>query len=408
MNNLDLSNFDCELLDSWIQEGSGKIMYLKGDIAHNKRLHGKLFKKGLITIKKSLKHKNGSQVVLTPEGKKFLSSYNKKNKKSNPSKSFDWTSKENILDLAKFFHDKFPDKSIKEIGKEISDSIDENGRYSSYGNCAKVEVDGEEFNLVSSFDEFHRIALEYVTQQLQDEPELFNQDWLQNHTYITDTDKRLIAGDEAEAYTGNLDEDEIKEKYEEEYGEVLYDGNDEHILIGSYTFSYDVNGKEKYEEADKIAAEWHGGQFTELYKLSSSGMIDSKEDLEYEIEKCLKDVKKSPQNYDKGEEERLEAFLSWANDEVQESEPDHDKMKEQIYDGHYDYVYEQLEKDPMNYFVHEIGAYTEEEYLKASFVSIDIEAAAEDALSTDGEAHFLSHYDGNYEETSGGIIVMKE
>jgi hypothetical protein len=341
-----------------------------------------------------------------------IAKYSKLNNptRSNPvKKPIDMDSAKVKKDLVEFFHKKFSSKAKKEIAEEIEESLNDNGRYSSYGTCYSVTVDGEEFNLIPSFDEFHDIAIDSVTQTLEDEPELFNQEWLQNHTYITDTDKRLIAGEEAEAYTSNLDEDEVLEKYEEEVGDALYEGGaDEKMYIDDYSVYYNIGSKEIDDDATKIAAEWHGGQFTEHYKLSSSGRIDDKDDLIYEIEKNIEAVKKSPDSHDKGEQERLEAFLDWAENNIEVAEPDYDKMREALYDNHYDYVYNELEKDAMNYFVNEIGAYSEEDYLKASFVSIDIESAAEAAVQEDGEAHFLSHYDGNYEETGLGIIVMKE
>jgi hypothetical protein len=256
-------------------------------------------------------------------------SENRKNKyinktRSNPmKKQIDMESAKVKKDLVEFFHKKFSDKTKKEIAEEIEESLNDNGRYSSYGTCYSVTVDGEEFNMIPSFDEFHQIAIDSVTQQLEDEPELFNQEWLKNHTYITDTDKRLIAGEEAEAYTSGLRDRDIAEEYERKFGELLYE-------------------VEPDEEEDE------------------------------------------------------------------DGELDHDKMREALYDSHYDYVYEAIDDDAMNYFVNEIGVYTEEDYLKASFVRIDIESAAEDAVQEDGEAHFLSHYDGNYEETGLGIIVMKE
>lgn len=37
----------------------------------------------------------------------------------------------------------------------------------------------------------------------------------------------------------------------------------------------------------KLASEWHGGQFTELYKLSSSGTIDDRADCLAEIDEML-------------------------------------------------------------------------------------------------------------------------
>jgi len=39
---------------------------------------------------------------------------------------------------------------------------------------------------------------------------------------------------------------------------------------------------------------------------------------------------------------------------------------------------------------------------------LDIEGAAEGAVDTDGWAHFLSHYDGNYEVTNNGVVYFKE
>lgn len=46
----------------------------------------------------------------------------------------------------------------------------------------------------------------------------------------------------------------------------------------------------EYHRADamRYAQYWHGGQFTELYKLSSSGYVDSPEALLIEVEDCYK------------------------------------------------------------------------------------------------------------------------
>ena len=237
-------------------------------------------------------------------------------------KEIEIDSKEGKKDLLDFFQKKFPSLSKKEIKDQIEESLDDKGRYSSFGTCYKVEVDGEEFNLIPSFDTFHDIAIDYVTQMLEDEPELFIQSFLESHLYITDTDKRLIAGDEAEAYSSELRDREIAEEYENKHGELLYE-----------------------VEPDE--------------------------------------------------------------EEGEEGELDYDKMREDIYDSHYDYVYGELERDAVGYFTDSLG-YEMKDLMKNNLFSIDINSAAEDAVQTDGEAHFLSHYDGNYEETNGGIIVMKE
>ena len=253
----------------------------------------------------------------------IIMKFNKNILRKNPTKkSFDsWDSKETILDLAKFFHKKFPDLSKKEIAEQIKDSTNTNGRWSDWGESISVTVDGEEFNLVSDFDEFHDIAIKYVTDMLENEPELFNTDFLQSHLSMSDTDKRLTAGDEAEAYTGDLSDDEVKDNYEREYNEALW-----------------------LEEPDE--------------------------------------------------------------EEGTEGEPDFDKMREQLYDNHYDHVYSQLEDNAIGYF--EDMGYSMEDIMKNGLFSVDTEEAADEAVRTDGEAHFLSHYDGNYEETDNGIIIMRE
>lgn len=42
--------------------------------------------------------------------------------------------------------------------------------------------------------------------------------------------------------------------------------------------------------AREIAAEWHGGQFSELYKFSSSGLCDDAALLQQEINGCFRDI----------------------------------------------------------------------------------------------------------------------
>jgi hypothetical protein len=52
----------------------------------------------------------------------------------------------------------------------------------------------------------------------------------------------------------------------------------------------------EYHRADAMhyAQYWHGGQFTELYKLSSSGEVDDIQDLLSEIVDCEKLLGKLP------------------------------------------------------------------------------------------------------------------
>ena len=58
-------------------------------------------------------------------------------------------------------------------------------------------------------------------------------------------------------------------------------------------------------QAKKYSSEWHGGQWTALYALSSSGAIASTLDCGYEITECLN------QNTDSIEEIKLARLLKY-------------------------------------------------------------------------------------------------
>jgi hypothetical protein len=65
---------------------------------------------------------------------------------------------------------------------------------------------------------------------------------------------------------------------------------------------------------------------------------------------------------------------------------------------------EQL-RDPLAYLE---DIYGDEAAKKAiEIAGIDIEAAAEEAVDTDGPAHFLAHYDGNSQTTRGGLVYWR-
>lgn len=70
--------------------------------------------------------------------------------------------------------------------------------------------------------------------------------------------------------------------------------------------------------------------------------------------------------------------------------------KEKLQEQYIDEMMENL-KDPYNYFVKEQGIYSDDDFFKASFVTIDIESAVDDAINTDGISHFLDGYDGEEE-----------
>ena len=207
------------------------------------------------------------------------------------------------------------EKEIEKLRQEITDTLDmTKGRYSSWGNAGSFEADGHEYNIIESIDEAERIAIELVKQDLESEPELFNQDFLSGHLQVTETDQGVIANEEADAYVDGRSDEELVEM---------------------------ADMQEEYDAA---------------------------EDKEAVVEKA----------------------------------------RDAVIENRYEEVKQMLAKDPIGYFVDELGAYTREEAMKLPFISIDTEAAAEEAVRLDGWAHFLSLYDGNYERTPSGAVFFKE
>ena len=146
-----------------------------------------------------------------------------------------WENKEAMADdLVKEFSSGKSSEEVQEIKQEIIDSLDfsASARYGDWGNAAAFTADGEEYNLIESEEESEKIALKIVKQDLEHEPEIFNKDFLKEHLYITDTDKRIISNEEADARVDNMNEDDILEeaKKEDEYEAAEDEDEKEKIL----------------------------------------------------------------------------------------------------------------------------------------------------------------------------------
>lgn len=208
-----------------------------------------------------------------------------------------------------------PEEVSEGIQAEFPDALEiefRDGGYSSWGESGNFTVDGTEYVWIKDFDEAKGIAGQIIRQDLEEEPEIFVQSWLEQFIYITDTDRRMIAGEEA----GSMVEDLVSE------------------------------GEERLFE---VAAR-------------------------YNIDTEARDI---------------------------------EEVGEDLQDAMYEEIKGEL-ADPIQYFVEDHGMYSLEELMKAPFIMINLDEAVESAVSTDGWAHFISHYDGNYDETPNGVVYFRE
>ena len=260
--------------------------------------------------------------------------------------------KERLVKLA-LDRDDITAKELKAIEDYAGSQVEEIEEWYDEKGFLLVKMDdGTSYVVAPSDDEAERLAIERVKEDLENEPELFSQSWLQNFISMSDTDRRIIAGEESDNIEQNMDEKEILEEtdMQEDWDELEEEKDELEEEINTMTANSETDAQIKEE-------------------------LDEKESRLDEIEK---------------EQEKIV-----------------DDAREKFRDDKYDEIYDALE-DPVEYFVEEQGIYTKEDLMKQSFISIDYDEASEDAVSTDGWAHFLSRYDGNYEEIDGGKVVWRE
>lgn len=114
--------------------------------------------------------------------------------------------------LAKQFA-KPEDENYPEILEEIKDSLDYNESYSWRG-MADFEADGDEYTVIRTEEGAELIAIDQIKDSMDSEPESFaTGDWLRPYYYISDTDKRIISGEYADAYIEDLDEKDLVQEY---------------------------------------------------------------------------------------------------------------------------------------------------------------------------------------------------
>lgn len=168
----------------------------------------------------------------------------------------------------------------------------------------KAENGEREWLILPDYSTATKVSQRKAEEHIERRPQSFNEGFLRDHIYVSDTDARMIAQDDARA---------------------LYEGHTEEEIM---------------EEA-------------QMEGFSPENVAEAREKLE-----------------------------------MMKSEEFKEKIKE----------------DPMEYFVGR-GIYSEDELFDQDFIRIDAQEAAEDAVSIDGEAHFLDRYDGAEVPLESGAVA---
>lgn len=188
----------------------------------------------------------------------------------------------------------------------------------------------------------HELAVEYVEQSFEDDPESFK-GFLQNYMTMDDTTRGVMAAEEADFYTQDLTTDDLD-----------IDGDDD-VIAAHDAADAAHEAVDDYEWDDDIDEDVQDAEYAELEKVAAR------------LDGAVTDARNTAEVY----------------------------LREKAYDDHYNYIYDEL-ADPVHYFMDRFGEIPE------NILSVDVAAAAEDAVSSDGAGSWLSSYDGNEYEIKVG------
>jgi hypothetical protein len=172
---------------------------------------------------------------------------------------------------------------------------------------------------------------------------------LSYYIMMSDTDRRMMANDEADNYVEDLVDEELLE------------------LSGLDT---------EYEEFDE--------------------KIEEEESKLEDMREVFEDMDEVDDNYEEFEG-MIEDLESEIDDLRTEKEELVDTARYRVRDNHYDDFYECLE-DPVECLVNDRGWYSDaSDLVEAGFVTVDDDAIVDD-MTTNGDYGELNHYDGEYDE----------
>jgi len=100
----------------------------------------------------------------------------------------------------------FDAETLRQAEKEAGSTI--TGFRKEQDGVAYIEFeDGSEYMIFDDYDTAEKFATDRVYDDLENEPEMFTQSWLENFITISDTDRRIIAQEESDNLVDNVYDD---------------------------------------------------------------------------------------------------------------------------------------------------------------------------------------------------------
>lgn len=215
---------------------------------------------------------------------------------------------------------------------EIADIVhDADTAISASGRNARIDTPFGEWLITS---DGYELAIEYVEEMLEVDPEAFNQDWLRGHMTMSPTDIRVYAGDYADSVAEGMSASDLEDEIDAmpsviRAQEALDDAQE------AYAIAFDEGTEDEQDAAD-------------------DAVIEAQADLDAAREDALEKAREL-----------------WASAYAEE-------------------IAAELRRDALGWFEDQFG---KGQYPK-NLLTLDVREAAVDAVDTDGPAHFLANYDG--------------
>ena len=243
---------------------------------------------------------------------------------------------------------------------------------SGFGHGIRVRGGRKEYLVFEDHDDAEEECREYLEQTLEDEPGLFNRSFLQNYLSISPIDARMIAVEDADSYV-----EDIK-------GE----GGDPPRVIE------EADMEDKWSELDDERWELEERRDdidSELLELDDE-LLDAG-DAEEEGTKTMGPSSKEIQKKIDALNEESEQAVARIDEIEREKEDLIEEAADKLSSDLADRTEREIKDDPLGWYEDRFGSIDMDRL--PSFLSLDIREAAEDAISTDGVAHFLASYDGD-------------